>query len=97
MASYKLSKLAEEDLRLISTKTIEEWGRSQAQHYVALLHQTLTQITNTPDIGKSRPELFESARSFPAQKHVVYYRKSEDGIEVARILHQRMDVFASFE
>ena len=30
MASYKLSELAEEDLRLISARTIEDWGRSQA-------------------------------------------------------------------
>ncbi|MBL36756.1 MAG: plasmid stabilization protein [Oceanospirillaceae bacterium] len=97
MASYKLSKLAEEDLRLISAKTIEEWGRPQAQKYVSLLHETMTQLANGPNIGKTRPELFNNAKSFPAQKHMIFYWKSKTGIEVARILHQRMDPLAAFE
>jgi len=97
MASYKLSQLAEEDLRLISARTIDDWGRSQAERYVSLLHEAMTQIANTPDIGKNRPDLSANAKSFPAQKHIVYYRKSESGIEVARILHQRMDPLAAFE
>ena len=96
MASYKLSELAKEDLRLISARTIEDWGRSQAEKYVLLLHEAMTQIANTPNIGKNRPEIFPKAKSFPAQKHIVYYWKSDVGIEVARILHQRMDPLAAF-
>ena len=89
MARYKLSELAEEDLRLISAKTIEK--------YVSLLHETMIQIATTPTLGRNRPELFEKARSFPAQQHIVYYWQTEAGIEVARILHQRMDVLIAFE
>ncbi len=89
MASYKLSALAEEDLRIISARTIEEWGRPQAEKYLSLLHQTMTQIADTPNLGKNRPELFNNAKSFPAQKHIIFYWKSEAGIEVARILHQK--------
>lgn len=97
MAGYKLSEQAEEDLRPISARTIEEWGRTQAEVYVSLLHNTLLQIANTPDIGRDRPELSDIARSFPAQKHIVYYLKCDQGIEVARILHQRMDILAAFK
>lgn len=97
MASYKLSRLAEEDLRFISGWTISEWGRAQAQKYVTQLHDSMSKIAATPAIGKSRPELFEKARSFPVQKHIVFYWKIENGIEVARILHQRMDPQVAFE
>lgn len=97
MASYKLSELAEEDLRLISARTIEDWGWPQAEKYLLLLHEAMTQIANTPSIGKIRPELSKNAKSFPAQRHIVFYWKSEEGIEVARILHQRMDPLAAFE
>ncbi len=97
MASYKLSRLAEEDLRLISVWTISEWGGAQAEKYMTLLHDSMTQIANTPAIGKNRPELFDKARSFPVQKHVVYYWKTKSGIEVARILHKRMDPQITFE
>lgn len=64
MASYKLSELAEEDLRLISARTIEEWGTTQAKAYVSLLHNTLLQVANTPDIGRNRPELFDNGEAF---------------------------------
>ena len=97
MASYRLSELAEEDLRIISAKTIEEWGLSQAQKYVLQLHETMIQIATTPTLGRNRPELFKKARSFPAQKHIIYYWQTKAGIEVARILHQRMDVLIAFE
>ena len=73
MASYKLSELAEDDLRLIAIKTIEAWGHSQAEAYILLLHEALIKIANAPDIGKRRPELSDNARSFPIQKHMVYY------------------------
>ena len=54
MARYKLSELAEEDLRLISAKTIEKWGLSQAKKYVSLLHETMIQIATTPNFGKKQ-------------------------------------------
>jgi toxin ParE1/3/4 len=70
MASYKLSQLAEEDLRHISARTIDNWGRLQAEKYVSLLHNAMTQIANTPDIGKNRPDLSATAKSFPTQNQV---------------------------
>ena len=97
MASYKLSALAEEDLRHISARTIADWGLPQAEKYVVLLHEAMLRIAATPNMGKNRPELFKNAKSFPVQKHVVYYWPVDGGIEVARILHQRMDVDAAFE
>ena len=97
MASCKLSELAEDDLRQIAIKTIEACGHRQAEAYILLLHEALNNIANTPDIGRKRPELFDNARSFPVQKHMIYYWPSAQGIEVARILHQRMDDISAFE
>ena len=97
MANYKLSELAEDDLRLIAINTIETWGQGQAEAYILLLHEALIKIANAPDIGRRRPELFDNARSIPVQKHMIYYWPSAQGIEVARILHQRMDDISAFE
>ncbi|MEQ5806029.1 type II toxin-antitoxin system RelE/ParE family toxin [Alteromonas sp. NFXS44] len=97
MESYKLSELAEEDLRLIVARTIADWGQPQAEKYVLLLHETMLQIANSPHMGRTRPELYENTMSFPVGKHIVYYLKVEAGIEIARILHQRMDVVTAFE
>ena len=82
MASYKLSELAENDLRLISVKTIKEWGLVQARTYVSLLHEAMIQLANTPDIGRKRPDLFEGAKSFPAPKHIIFYWNTENSQRV---------------
>lgn len=91
MQSYKLSPLAESDLHKIITSTIETWGREQAKVYAQSLDSALVKLAHYPDFGRQRNELYADARSFPIEKHIVFYRKANDGIEVARILHQRMD------
>lgn len=48
-------------------------------------------------LGKLREELFTEAKSFPAGKHIIFYKPCDDGIEIARVLHQRMDHLSLFE
>ena len=55
------------------------------------MESALTKLAQYPDFGRQRDELYTGARSFPIEKHIVFYRIVNDGIEIARILHQRMD------
>lgn len=91
MASYKLAPLADADLVNIANKTINDWGYQQAKLYLQAIDFTLNKLAQTPAIGQPRPDVYINARSFPVKKHIVYYQQSNEGIEVARILHQRMD------
>jgi len=91
MQNYKLSPLAESDLHKIITSTIETWGSKQARVYAESLDSALIKLAQYPDFGRQRDELYTDARSFPIEKHIIFYRIANDGIEVARILHQRMD------
>lgn len=93
---YQLSLLAERDLAGIAQSTRERWGDERALQYGQLLEGTLQQLLATPYIGRSRPELYAKARSFSAGSHVVFYRITPSGIEVARILHKRMDSTEQF-
>ncbi|WP_366943001.1 type II toxin-antitoxin system RelE/ParE family toxin [uncultured Cocleimonas sp.] len=88
---YKLSPLAEEDLFKIITTTIELWGNEQAKIYAQSIEAALLKLAQYPDVGRERNEIYKDAKSFPVEKHIVFYQASENGIEVARILHQRMD------
>lgn len=47
-------------------------------------HQTM--------MGRARPELAPSLRSFPVGNYVVFYVPLSDGIEVVRVLHGARDV-----
>ena len=45
---------------------------------------------------RERNEIYKGARSFPVEKHIMFYQVSDDGIDVARILHQHMDLSKHF-
>ena len=96
MSSYRLSLLAEEDLFKIISLTIESWGNEQAKVYAQSIESALLKLALYPNFGRERNEVYSGARSFPVEKHIVFYQVSENGIEVARILHQRMDLSKHF-
>jgi len=89
--SYRLSPLAEEDLFKIISTTVESWGSLQAKMYAQIIEAALLKLAEYPDLGKERNDVYNGARSFPIEKHIVFYQASEKGIDVARILHQCMD------
>lgn len=91
MSSYRLSPLAEKDLFKIITTTIESWGSTQAKVYAQTIDAALMKLAQYPDFGRERSDIYYGAKSFPVEKHIVFYQICEDGIDVARILHQRMD------
>lgn len=90
MSNYKLSTLAEIYLHKIITSTIETWGSKQARIYAESLDAALIKLAQYPSFGRQRNELYPNALSFPIEKHIVFYCVSDEGVEVARILHQRM-------
>ena len=96
MPKYRLSPLAEEDLFKIISTTIESWGTTQAKVYAQTIDAALLKLAQYPDFGRERNEIYKGARSFPVEKHIMFYQVSDDGIDVARILHQHMDLSKHF-
>ncbi len=43
-------------------------------------------------MGRERPEIKPGYRSIAEGKHVIFYRVGDSGIEILRILHERMDI-----
>ncbi len=91
MPNYRLSPLAEGDLLNIISSTIESWGNEQAKTYSQSIEAALIKLAQYPEFGQQRDELYKNARSFPIEKHIIFYIISDSGIDVARILHQHMD------
>ena len=44
-----------------------------------------------PKLGPLRPDLAPQLRFFPAGSYLIFYRESEDGIHVVRVLHGSRD------
>lgn len=81
---------AETDLFEIGVYAWTEWGEDQFVKYLALLRETCEDII---------PKKHHLARSVPTrpqllrwrgERHVIYFRKVDDGFEIVRILHDRM-------
>jgi plasmid stabilization system protein ParE len=55
-----------------------------------------TRLAVYPLSGRARPDLGRRVRSYQVGTYTIFYRPMRYGIEVSRLLHQRMDVESEF-
>jgi toxin ParE1/3/4 len=93
MANYILTNKAVEDLAKIWDYTFEAWSETQADRYYYMLLDCCQEIADQKVCGKNYPEVMQDVLGFKVGLHIIFYRKSKsDRIEIARILHSRMDL-----
>jgi toxin ParE1/3/4 len=92
MPRYRLSEEAQNDLRVITRYTKENWGNKQAKRYLVELAAGCENIARSPKLGKARDEIEKGIRSFPVARHIIFYRVVTECIEIARVLHASMDI-----
>ena len=90
MTHYSLTSEGQADILDIRRFTVENWGQSQSNKYLAALRQTLRLLAETPSLGILRPDVGVDVRSFPHVSHVIYYFMKEQQIVVFGVLHKRM-------
>ena len=70
--------------------SLHEWGLAQADKYIDHLTDAFAFLASRPTAGMQCQNIRVGYRKFPVIRHVVYYRKADYGIEVVRVLHDRM-------
>jgi toxin ParE1/3/4 len=75
----------------------ELWSDEIAEKHLFEIEYACERLLHDPLLGKERGELLAGLRSIPMRPHVIFYLKSKTGIEIVRVLHQRMDVDSVFE
>jgi toxin ParE1/3/4 len=92
---YRLSPLAQHDIEDIAFYiALDNYGA--AQRLVGRLFETFTLLADQPEIGRKRDDL-GNVRSFVVKPYVVFYRHTEGGVEIVRILHGARDIISIFE
>lgn len=93
MSSYSLviSPLAQGDLKHIYDYGVSIWGAKRSSKYLDKIKQQFSKLTEHPEIGLDRKELFSGIRSYPVDSHVLFYRLQKSNVEVIRVLHGRQD------
>jgi len=93
MANYNLTKKAAADLALIWNYTFDTWSENQADQYYYMLLDSCQEIADRRVSGKQYEGIYTGLLGIKAGKHIIFYRQiNNDVVEIARILHERMDL-----
>jgi toxin ParE1/3/4 len=88
---FVLKPRAHADLDEIWDYTVDCWGLEQAETYIRQLWKDIQTLADNPSLGRECAEVRPGYRKYPSGSHVLFYRLTDDGINVVRILHERMD------
>jgi len=92
MGKFHLSNEAVDDLDSIWMYTLETWSEKQADFYYHELLKGCQDIANRPIyLDKEYKEIMPGLYAHHLYKHLIFYILVEDGVEILRILHERMD------
>ena len=91
MPKLVLRPKALQDLESIWSYTFDTWGEEQADQYILDLNDGFEGLADHPQKGRACDDIREGYRKHNIGKHIVFYRPTHKGIEIVRILHQRMD------
>ena len=84
------SEEAEHDLFEIGVYAWSEWGEAQYLKYLALLRETCEDtLPRKHHLARPVPQRPGLLR-WRCERHGIFFRKVDDGLEIARMLHDRM-------
>ena len=92
MLEVVYSDLAEYDLVNIWLYTSEEWSFTQADVYLSQINSGVGHLISSPQLGKDRNDLRKSYRSIQTKHHIVFYKITNNQIQIIRILHESSDI-----
>lgn len=87
---YRLSPRAQADLEEIWLYTFQTWSQEQSDNYVSGFVAAFDGLASGAKDG--RPvKIRDGYFKYAVGSHLVFYKRSRNGIDVIRVLHQRVD------
>lgn len=68
-----------------------------AERFLNKINDKCRTLANFPNMGRRRDELAPSLRSFPVEDYLIFYRPTEGGIEIMRVVSGYRDLDALFD
>ena len=91
MTRIRLTPAARDDLSSVWDFTCDRWDARQAKTYLLDINEAFERLATDPERGRHCDDIRSGYRKYPAGSHLIFFVAHEDGIDVIRILHQRMD------
>ena len=90
-AKFVLSPRARSDLDEIWDYSVEQWGVAQTEAYIRKIWKAVQVVAEDPRRGRPCDAVRAGYMKYHAGSHVLFYRRKGKGIDIIRILHERMD------
>jgi toxin ParE1/3/4 len=90
LPEVSFSRLARTDLTSIDEYTESMWGGLQADRYLHDLRAFCSMLAQRPELGRRSDPERPAIRRMEYGRHVIFYRRNDNGVLILRILHQRM-------
>ena len=91
MAQYRYTRQSKIDLESIIKFSAQHWGLKRSETYMDGLQDLVSNLADFPDLGLDNSHYINGLLSFPYQSHSIYYIKQPHGIDIIRILHNKMN------
>ena len=88
----RLNPKASADLDGIFLYTAQRWSSEQADRYFLDIDSAMQLLARSPELGLRVDGIRPGFYRYRVRSHLIFYRRVDDGIEVMRVLHQRMDI-----
>ena len=97
MKTLRVSDQAEEDLISIWLY-VSEHNESAAYRLISEINAKYSLLSEYPEIGRIREDLGDkSYRSFAVGSYIIFYRLTDEVIEISRVLHGSRDIGHALE
>lgn len=92
MPGFRLTTLARSDMIGIGRYSEKSWGLNQRNAYLSQIDRCFHMLAENPSIGRSYGHIMPGCHAYPVNNHIIFYRMADHGIDILRILHERMDI-----
>jgi toxin ParE1/3/4 len=83
---------ARRDLKAIWAHTVQQWGAAQADRYLQDIDREIQGLLKFPELGTPYDHVRAGYRALHVKRHLVFYLRKGQCLEIVRVLHDAMDV-----
>lgn len=76
---------------------LSEHGEDVAAEFIRSVINICNTISKSPAIGRDRSDLILDLRQFPFKNYNIFYFRTENGVEIYRVLHSSRDIIQVFD
>lgn len=93
----RITPRASRDIEAIADYFAAQSSLNRAERFLADIDLVLQRISQFPQIGRKRDELYPGSRSLSHEQYLIFYRLLNDEIEVLRVVSGYQDLTALFD